>query len=274
MISVSGMSGNLALKLVDATESKEQTLMRSQPQNAREIDYFMENISKVETVDDLMEDYQLYSFVMKAHDLEDQIFGKAMMEQILKSNIEDDDALVNKLTDSRFTDLYNGMGFGANGTTNLNTVVESWKTGIVDKFIDTQYVNDKAEENEAVGIALDFRRNAPEITNAYDILKDTDMAAFVRTVLGLPEEMAALDIDRQAAILSESLDLEKLQDPAEVETLISRYIAISDATSDISSNNAAVQMLTSAASGWSSGSFVPVTIDISAVSGFSGYKTR
>ncbi|MGY3439982.1 DUF1217 domain-containing protein [Marinovum sp. KMM 9879] len=121
---------------------------------------------------------------------------------------------------------------------------------------------------------MEFRRTAADITSAYDILKDTDMAKFARTVLGLPEEMAALDIDRQAAILSEALDLEKLQDPAEVETLISRYIAISDATSDISSTNAAVQMLTSAANGWNSGSFVPITIDITAVSGFSGYKAR
>ena len=45
----------------------------------------------------------------------DQIFGKAMMSKILKSNIEEDDALVNKLTDVRFKALYEEMGFGENG---------------------------------------------------------------------------------------------------------------------------------------------------------------
>lgn len=273
MISVYGMSGNVALRLVDATEAKEQALMRNTPQNARAIDYFLENIDKVETVDDLMADYELYSFVMKAHDLEDQIFGKAMMEKILKSNIEEDDALINKLTDTRFKELYETMGFGTDGVGNINTMLGAWKNRMVDRYIDTQYVNDKSAEHETLGVALEFRRKAADITHAYDILKDTDLSNFVRTVLGLPEQMAGLDIDKQAAILTEKLDLETLQDPEVVETLINRYMAISDATSDLSSTNAAVQLLTGAAR-FNSGSFVPITIDISAVSGFSGYKTR
>lgn len=273
MISVSGMSGNVALRLVDATEAKEQALLRDEPQNARDIAYFMENISSVETVDDLMEDYQLYSFVMRAYDLEDQLFGKAMMEQILKSNIEEDDALVNKLTDARFKEFYEGMGFGEDGIGNINTVLTSWKEEVVERFIDTQYVNDKAEEHEALGLALVFRRNAADVTSAFDILKDEDMASFVRTVLGLPDELAALDIDKQAEIIAEKLDLESLQDPEAVETLVSRYMAISDATTDYSSSDPAVQLLTSGSS-YSSGSFVPVTIDITAVTGFSGYKLR
>lgn len=271
MISISGMSGNLAMRLVDATESKEQALLRSQPQNAREIDYFLENIENVETVDDLMEDYRLYSFVMKAHDLEDQIFGKAMMEKILKSNIEEDDALVNKLTDSRFKELYNTMGFGTDGVGNINTMLGAWKTRMVDKFVDTQYVNGKADENEAVGIALKFRREAADITTAYHILADSDLASFVRTALGLPEEIAGIDIDRQAELITEKLDLESLQDPEAVEKLVTRYMAISDATSDLTTNNAALQILSTNVT---SGSFVPVTIDISAVTGFSPYKAR
>ena len=271
MISVAGMSGNVALRLVDATETKEQEMMRDAPQNARAIAYFLENIETVETIDDLMADYELYSFVMKAHDLEDQIFGKAMMEKILKSNIEEEDALVNKLTDSRFTELYTTMGFGTDGIGNINTMLGNWKTRMVDKFIDTQYVNEKADENEALGIALDFRRKAADINTAYDILKDSDISKFVRTVLGLPDAVAALDIDRQAEFIAEKLDLESLKDPAEVEKLVTRYVAISDATSDLTANNAALQILSS---GVGSGSFVPVPLDISAVTGFSGYKLR
>ncbi|WP_323765187.1 DUF1217 domain-containing protein [Marinovum sp.] len=271
MISISGMSGNLAMRLVDATESKEQVLLRSQPQNAREIEYFRENIDKVDTVDDLIGDYRLYSFVMKAHDLEDQIFGKAMMEKILKSNIEEDDALVNKLTDSRFKELYNTMGFGTDGVGNINTMLGNWKNRMVDKFIDTQYVNGKADENEAVGIALEFRRKAADVSSAYEILADADMATFVRTALGLPAVIAGLDIDRQAALINERLDLESLQDPEAVEKLVTRYMAISDATSDLTTNNAALQILSNNVT---SGSFVPVTIDITAVTGFSPYKAR
>ncbi|MCR8550507.1 DUF1217 domain-containing protein [Salipiger sp. P9] len=273
MISISGLSTLVALKLVDATEDKEQALLREEPEHARAIDYFLENISDVESVDDLMGDYQLYSFVMKAYDLEDQIFGKAMMEKILKSNIEEPDALINRLTDPRFKELYNAMGFGTDGEGNINTALNSWRNRVVAKYVDTQYVNDKTDENEALGTVLEFRRKAAEIESPFDILKDTEMSEFFRTILGLPAEMAALDIDRQAAMLTDRIDLATLKDPEEVEKLVRKYVAISDANTDFSSTNGAVQLLSGALSA-GSGSFVPVTIDIEAIAGFSGYKLR
>ena len=46
---------------------------------------------------------------MKAYNLEDQIFGKAMMEKVLKSDISDSSALVNRLTDSRFKEFHKAM---------------------------------------------------------------------------------------------------------------------------------------------------------------------
>lgn len=274
MISVSGMSTILALQLVNATEDKDQELIRNAPEHSREIDYFLENIGDIETVDQLTEDYRLYSFVMKAYDLEDQIFGKAMIEKVLKSNIEEDDALVNKLTDSRFKDFYNAMGFGDDGESNLNTIDSTWQADMVSKYVDTQYVNGKAEENEALGTVLEFRRKASSIESAYDILKDEQMAEFFRTAFGLPEELAAIDIDRQAAIINDKLDLETLSDPEVVENLVRRYVAITEANSDTATeNNAAVTILNGALSA-ASGSYVPVTIDIEAIQGFSGYKLR
>ncbi|MBN9887116.1 DUF1217 domain-containing protein [Salipiger abyssi] len=273
MISISGMSTLVALKLVDATEDKEQALLREEPEHARAIEHFLENISDVESVDDLMGDYELYSFVMKAYDLEDQIFGKAMMEKVLKSNIEEPDALINRLTDPRFKELYNAMGFGTDGEGNINTALRSWRNRVVDKYIDTQYVNDKTDENEALGTVLEFRRKADEIETAFDILKDPEMSEFFRTILGLPAQMASLDIDRQAEMLTDRFDLKTLKDPEEVEKLVRKYVAISDANSDFTSTNGAVQILSGVANS-GSGSFLPVTIDIEAIAGFSGYKLR
>ena len=274
MISVAGMSTNVALRIVNATEDKQQEMIRSEPQHARAIEYFMENISDVQSVDDLMEDYDLYSFVMKAYDLEDQIFGKAMMEKILKSDIEDRDALVNKLTDSRFKDLYTALGFGAGGEGNINTLLTSWKTSVVDKYVDTQFVNAKTDENETLGAALAFRRKAGDVNSAFDILRDTDLSKVVRTVLGLPASMAALDIDKQAALINEKLDLETLSDPEVIEEMVTKYVAISDATSGSSTTPLSGAMtILSSASSFASGSFVPVTIDIAAISGFGGYRS-
>ncbi|WP_240989205.1 DUF1217 domain-containing protein [Salipiger mangrovisoli] len=270
---MSGMSASLALRLIGKTEDKEHAMIESEPQHAREISYFMENIENVETVDDLIGDYRLYSFVMKAYDLEDQIFGKAMMGKILKSDIDDKESLVNKLTDDRFEVFYEAMGFSDEGAANSNTIDPEWKAKIVAAYVDTTYVNGKAEDNEALGLALQFRRKAGTVDSAYDLLKDKDMAQFIRTALGLPDEIATGDIDRQAALLSERIDFDKLGDEDYVESLVRKFAAISDATSDTVSTNPIVTLMSGALSS-SSGSFVPVTIDIDTIQGFSGYKLR
>lgn len=274
MISVAGMPTLLALKLVDATEQKQQDLIRSETQHARAIDHFLENIGDVETVDQLMADDELYTFVMRAFDLEDQIFGKAMMEKILKSNIEEDDALVNRLTDPRFKALYNEMGFGTDGEGNLNTLLSSWQTDMVDRYVDRLYVNEQSTDNETLGTVLEFRRAVEDISGPLDVLKDEGLTEFFQTALGLPSELSGLDIDRQIEILNEKFDFDTLSDPEAVDKLITRYIAISDATKGITQvESGAITLMASAVS--AGNSFLSATIDIATIQNVStGYWVR
>ncbi|WP_163851552.1 DUF1217 domain-containing protein [Pseudooceanicola aestuarii] len=278
MISLSGFSTLTALHLVDATEETQLSMIRNDARHSRAIDHFRENIDQVETVDDLLEDPELYGFVMRAFDLEDQIFGKAMVKAILKSNVEDSDALINRMTDSRFQDLYDEMGFGTDGEGNINTALTRWQDRMVDRYVERHFLNDTADQNATLGTALEFRRQAAEIESPFDILKDAELTEFFQTAFGLPSAMSGLDIDRQAEIISARIDLTTLKDPDVVEGLIRRYVAISDATSGVASaSSGAVQLMAGAVSAASgSGAFVPITIDIEAVSaaGFSGYKLR
>jgi hypothetical protein len=264
MISVAGLPTQLALKLVDATEEKQRDLIRNSAQHSRAIEHFLGNIKKVETVDQLMEDPELYAFVMRAFDLEDQIFGKAMMSKILKSNIEESDALVNRLTDPRFKALYKEMGFGTDGVGNINTILKSWQTRMVDRYVDRQFVNAQSEENDTLGTVLEFRRKVDGITRPIDVLKDRGLTEFFQTALGLPKQLSGLDIDRQVAILNKKFDFEKLSDPEEVDRLISRYVAISDATKGVSQvQNGAITLMQGAVN--SGNSFLSAVFDLDAV---------
>lgn len=267
MIPISGMSALLGLQLVDATSDRQAEMIRSSAQHARAIAGFRERMGDIETVDQLMADHDLYVFVMKAFDLEEQIFGKAMIGKILKSDINDSSSLVNRLTDPRFREMHKVLGFGNSGTTNFNTLWSSWREEMVDRYVQRQIINSQAERNEAVGLALEFRRKAEGVKSAYDILKDSDLSTVLRTALGIPDETAQLDIDRQAEIINGKFDLKKLQDPAEVEKLIRKYVVISDAqNTENLAQNAAVQLVNAAVSAGSGGQFVPVTIDITAIS--------
>jgi hypothetical protein len=84
---------------------------------------------------------------------------------------------------------------------------------------------DAGSENEGVRLALDFERKASSITSAYSILADKALLKVAQTVLGLPESMSLLDIDRQAELLSKRIDLEDFKDTSKVQAFLTRFAA-------------------------------------------------
>ncbi len=267
MIPLAGLSTRTGLALADATRDRQVETIRNSAEHKRAIKAFEERIGDIKTVDQLMEDRELYVFVMKAHGLEDQIFGKAMISKILKSDPDDPKSLLNRLTDPRFRELHKNMGFGGGGEFNVKTFQSSWRREMVDRYVNERFTSAQADQNEAVGTVLEFRQKAASVKSWFDVLKDASVASFMRTALGLPKEAISLDIDKQAALFESKFDLKKLKDPAELEKLERKFVAITDAqdTSRMS-QNAALQLMAGAVAG---GQFVPITLDISAINSFS-----
>ena len=265
-LSIAGMPSSLALKLLDATQTREKALIRTDPANARAIAAFLKAAPGITTAKDFVNSYDVYSLVMQAFDLKDQMFGKAMVRQILESDATQSGALVNRMADARFTSLYNTLGFTNGGTANTTFASADWQNRIIQQFVDQQYINDEKAQNGTVGIALEFRQNAPDVKSWYDILKNKDMGSFMRSVLGLPDGMATLDLTRQVALFSQKYDISKLQDPAEVQKLVQKYVILSDSRNAAASaaQNPAVVMLNGTLSG-ADGSYVPATLDISSI---------
>ena len=115
MISLGGMGTQVAVKLFDATRDKQLDLAASNALNARQIAAFEERIGSISSPQELIADTEVYTFVMRAFDLEDQIFGKAMIRKTLESDITDSSALVNRLSDPKIRDMYQTLGFKAPG---------------------------------------------------------------------------------------------------------------------------------------------------------------
>ena len=269
MIPISGLSTNVALKLVDATSDRQIEALREAPEHARGIEAFRDRIGDIETVEQLVDDRELYVFVMKAFGLEDQIFGKALVRKILESDVEDRNSLVNRLQDPRFREMFDVLEFGEGGVGNTNFISAAWREQMVDRYLETQFIGDQAEQNENVGIVLEFRRKAGTFEKPLDFLRDRDMATFIRRALGLPDAIAQGNIDRQAELIASRLDITKLSDPAEVDKLVRKFVALSDAfDTQQSARNAAVQLMQGAAN--ARGFPAPVLLDIAAVTALPG----
>lgn len=265
-----GVSTQLGVRIADATREARVTAIRDSAEHSRMISGFRDRIADVQSVDDLMADRELYVFVMKAFDLENQIFGKAMIRKVLESDPSKPDALVRRLTDPRFLQLHKGLGFGPDGQGNTQVLDQGWQEGIVARYVERQFIDGQSAQSERVGNVLEFRQKAKDVKTWFDVLKDPLMGQVMRTALGLPNESVRLDVDKQAALFAKKFDIEKLQDPDERAKLERLYAIISD-TRDTSrvSANAAVQLMSGVVSaGAGGGQFVPVTLDIAAIGSF------
>ncbi|MGJ8544675.1 MAG: DUF1217 domain-containing protein [Sulfitobacter sp.] len=275
MISLAGMGTQTALQLFDATRDKQLELVARDALNARQIEAFSERIASIGSAKELVADTEVYTFVMRAFDLEDQIFGKALVRKVLESDVSESSALVNRLTDPNILEMYNSLGFTPEGGSSANFGDADWQEDMVARFKERLVINSAAEDNVGAGIAIEFKSKASEINTWYDVLKDEDLGTFMRRALGLPDEMIQMDIDRQAELFAQKFDITKMQDPAEVDKLVSRFSAVYDALEGIAGqNNAALTLMQSAVSlGQGSGVSI-VTIDIPTIarSGYSAYR--
>ncbi|MDO6727892.1 DUF1217 domain-containing protein [Cognatishimia sp. 1_MG-2023] len=264
VLSISGLGSQLSLNLIDRTKDRQMETLRNEAQHQRAAESFRERISNISTPEEFVKDFEVYSFVMRAFDLEDQIFGKGMMRKILESNPDDDESLLNRLVNANFDEIHEAMGFttGA-GVQTPDFADTAWQDQIVDRYFDTVFRLENNVQNPTVGTVLELRDKVGEIDSWFDVLKDREIAEFFRTALALPSQMATLDVDKQVEIFSEKFDLSKLSDPEEVSRLETRYLAISDVLNppQFQTNSIAVQLLSSSASG----QFIPITIDIPSI---------
>jgi len=212
---------------------------------------------------------------MRAFDLEDQIFGKALVRKALESDVSDRTSLVNRLTDPKIREMYDALGFAPDGGPSANFDDPDWQAEMIDRFKERLVINNAAEDNAGAGIALEFKAKASEINTWFDVLKDEDLGIFMRRALGLPDAVVQVDIDRQAELFAQKFDIEKLKDPAEVDRLVSRFSAVYDAIEGINTQtNGALTLMANAVSASQGDNFNIITIDIPAIvrNGYGNYS--
>lgn len=208
----------------DLDRSMEQ--VRETPQVAREVEYYRENIGNVKSIEDFVGDRRLFNFAMKAFGLADMSYAKALMAKVLEGGLDDADSLVNTLTDSRYREFAETFNFNAHGET--TTIFTRVQQGVVDKYLRQTLEENAGSDNDGVRLALYFERKAPGIGSAYEILGDKALREVVFTALGLPASLAYLDVDKQAEMIEERLDIDELKDPEKLGEFVKRFTALWD----------------------------------------------
>ena len=222
----------------------------SDPTVKREVDYFKANIKNVTTSKQFVNDNRLFTFAMTAFGLKDMAYAKSFMQKIIDGGVSDARSLANSLTDSRFKAFVKSFDFGDLGV--IATSFDANNNAVVTNYI-AQTMEDKVgQSNSATQLALYFQRQAPNITNAYQILGDKALFQFVQTAYNIPtfSGQTSAAVAAEAALVGRKINIADLRDPVKVQQIMTRFAAMSDAiTGDASASSPALTVLTSYSSG-------------------------
>lgn len=162
--------------------------VQKQPVVERDTKYYLDNITKVKSVDEFVADTRLFNYAMKAHGLSDMAYAKAFMKKALNEGISDPNSFANKLTDKRYAEFVKTYNFAAHGaeatvhnptqqTTVTRYQLEAAKNGV----LPTNPVLIKQTQDYLVDIR--------KITSIDEFLADDDVYQFALKAWGLSEKL-------------------------------------------------------------------------------------
>ncbi|MCI0598192.1 MAG: DUF1217 domain-containing protein [Beijerinckiaceae bacterium] len=193
---------------------------------SRETKYFLANIGKAETVDDIIKNNKLYTYVMKAFGLSDMMHAKGLIRRVLEGGVSSPRSLANTLHDPRYKVLAAAFNFKAGGTSTTSS--PSLQQVTVNNYLEQSLETRVGRNNQGAQMALYFRRMAPKITSAYGILGDKTLLKVVQTAFALPPSMSLLNIDIQARMITGKLKVTDLHNPGKLQKFIERFTATYD----------------------------------------------
>jgi len=235
-----GMTAQMLYTTTKATFDRQMDAFESRPRQAREIEYFRTEAPKKLTAEAVLDDYRLQQFLLESFGLGEMGQADALVERVLTDDLDSDDALVWRMNDARFTSMATTLRFDQGvGTLRFPQVVDS----LVDGYLTNGFEQSVGEQSPEVRQALYFERVVPEVESMFQILGDRALRDVAVTIAGLPPESANLDIDRQADLLAQRIDLERLGDPDYVSGLVQQYLARVDIAAGPSGGAAAVVQL-------------------------------
>jgi Protein of unknown function (DUF1217) len=206
--------------------AKMQAMTAADPTTKTASAYYTANIGKVTSVDDFVGNYRLLSYALDAYGLGDQIHSTALIKQVLEGGVANQNSLGNTLP--KWTAFAKAFNFAAGGAASITTASAVATTE--GNYVEQQLETNQGDQDVGVQLALYFNRVAPTVTSAYGILADKNLLEAVETIFGLPTAFSAGNIDTQAKILGNLLDVSDLQDPAKLSRLTERFTAAYDST--------------------------------------------
>ncbi|WP_028750605.1 DUF1217 domain-containing protein [Rhizobium leucaenae] len=211
--------------------------------------YFATNIVKITNVTDLLADSKLTNFILTANGIDPKSVTTATLKKAFASDPSDSKSFINTDDGSQFKSIVEAFNFGTDGNLTDSKLGTAQNQGAIaetnDLFLHQTLEDQQGESSPGVRLALYFQRKAPDINSIYDIMSDTALYQVVTTTFNLPSSISSMDVDQQAKLLGNVLNVSDLKDPDKVTKLLQRFSAMYDMENNTtSSTSPALSILT------------------------------
>ena len=211
-----------------------------------EIEYFEKKMQGITTVDELLSDNRLVTFLLESQRIDPKSVTKDELKQMFTSDLDDPKSYVNQLSDKGFARIVASFNFDIEGNITSDTVGTVQQRGdvllTVNNYHRQTLEEEQGESNEGVRLALYFERKASSITSAYDILGDSALLNFFKTAYNMSSYFSSQDLEKQASTVEKFIELDQLSDPDYVQKVIQRFTALYDSQNG-ATNSAALSIL-------------------------------
>lgn len=239
----------LRLALKSGEETKALARIATQPAQKRAMEQFRKAVEKAPDIKTALKDPRVLQVVTTALGIPDGATQPGLAMRALLSDPSDTRSLVNRLSDTRWKDAAQALQLGTKG---LDALKDSKVQATLEEGLQrAQWQDDLEEKQTGLGDAVVFQDRAATVGgNVYTVLGDPLLRRVITGALGLPDSIAVQSVETQARAVQSRLDLDKLNNPKEVQRLAERYlmkVALNESDSDTSGSGILAMF------GWSGG---------------------
>ena len=198
-----------------------------------EAKYYTAEIAKIETLDAFLKNRRLVDLVLVGSGIDPATVKTDYLRDMFKSDLDDPKSFINKDPNGlKYREIVASFNFDKDGKIVRGEAGQiQTRRGLittVDLFLNQSLEEKEGADNGGVRLALYFKRKAPEINTAYDILADRALSEVIKTAYSMPEGLQNAKIEAQAAYIERTVNIKELQEPGKLEKLLQRFTALYD----------------------------------------------
>lgn len=252
------LSGYAGWLFLERTADTQKTAFNESASVKRITDDFRERIGSIQTAEDLVADRGLLSVALGAFGLDDDIDNRFFIQKVLEGDPTSDEALSNRLSDSRYSDLNAAFGFGNLGLP--RTALSFFADDMIARYEARQFERAVGEQNNDLRLALNLAPALDDVISGnstndgqwFAMMGNSPLRSMVQTALGFPSSFATIDIDKQLEQFKDranatfgTRDFSALASEENQEKIIRLYLLRSEAaaSSSLSGASAALTLL-------------------------------